>query len=152
MWRLKLITGAYEMKIQKTARLLGSLAVMTTLFALSVAKVDANKNVSSQLQSSATMPAFDNSSQMRKWELKSCEPTNKKCLVVRAHTAESGQMTSILTFSNAEIEIIESGKIEKSKANFGYIDFENNSLVARVSSSREIAFSLRTLNKRIFTL
>lgn len=82
------------------------------------------------------------------FNLKTC--VAQLCLDLRADKAQSGQLSLLHTLKNYKASFIENGKIQEFVGEFGYIDFEKNTVVLKNKSQGEIFINLNTLKKEEF--
>lgn len=85
-------------------------------------------------------------------EIRACDETNTRCLVVHAGATIGSQVSALHRMKNPALEYTDkrSGKTEKIQGTSGYIDFDNNNLVVYVRTKKtlsEIEFNLKTLNR-----
>ena len=71
----------------------------------------------------------------------------KKCLEVKADSAESGQFSAIHILKNYKVTFINGKSIEKMDGAFAYLDFEANTLVLKTKNQDEIFVNMNNLER-----
>lgn len=82
------------------------------------------------------------------FNLKTC--VSQVCLELQADEVKSGQITLLQTLKNYKASFKENGQTQELTGDFGYIDFEKNTVVLKNKSRGEILINLNTLKKEEF--
>lgn len=82
------------------------------------------------------------------FNLKTC--VAQSCLELQADQAKSGQFSPLHTLKNYKALLIENGKTQEITGEFGYVDFEKNTVVLKQKNHGEIFINLDTLKKEEF--
>lgn len=87
---------------------------------------------------------------MRNVDLRNC--FQKNCLQMRAATAESGNFTPLMSLKYVTLDYYANGKKVSYSSLNGYIDYDRNVVLIKVSPKKEILFSLSDLTFKIYKL
>ena len=89
-------------------------------------------------------------SKFTNFNLKNCY--QKKCIQVIAESAESGNLSALLSLKNINITLLNNGKKTNIQGSFGYLDFEQNVVFIKLNKKKEMTISLRDLLTKEYSL
>jgi hypothetical protein len=98
---------------------------------------------------SLNIQAHDRHSRLKGIDLQTCR-LDRKCLRLKTQSAESGELSSIMTFNSFDLRFLEQGRERVHTGEFGYFDAQENKLILTLSSKRELEINLRDLSEKFY--